>query len=74
MTDDLVKRLRAPAFGTETSERLLMEAAADRIAALEAENARLRAQVTGLQAYLAGEPSMPPVTGQAKRTLTGEQP
>lgn len=35
MTDEeLVKRLRWPAFGTETSERLLMVAAADRIEAL----------------------------------------
>ena len=37
MTDDLVKRLRDPAFGTETSERLLMVAAADRIEDLTAE-------------------------------------
>ena len=37
MTDELVKRLRDPAFGTETSERLLMVAAADRIEALTVE-------------------------------------
>jgi hypothetical protein len=37
VSDDLVKRLRDPAFGTETSERLLMVAAADRIEALTAE-------------------------------------
>jgi hypothetical protein len=36
MSDDLVKRLRDPAFGTETSERLLMVAAAERIEALTA--------------------------------------
>ena len=35
--DDLVKRLRDPVFGTETSERLLMGQAADRIEALERE-------------------------------------
>jgi hypothetical protein len=35
MSDDLVKRLRNPAFGTETSERLLMVVAADRIDELE---------------------------------------
>jgi hypothetical protein len=40
MSDDLVKRLRDPAFGTETSERLLMVAAADRIEALTKELAR----------------------------------
>lgn len=34
---DLVKRLRNPPFGTETSERNLMGAAADRIEALEAD-------------------------------------
>jgi polyhydroxyalkanoate synthesis regulator phasin len=39
--EELVKRLRDPAFGTETSERLLMVAAADRIEALTAENERL---------------------------------
>lgn len=33
---DIVKRLRDPAFGTETSERNLMNQAADRIAQLEA--------------------------------------
>ena len=32
---DLVRRLRDPAFGTETSERNLMNQAADRIAQLE---------------------------------------
>jgi chromosome segregation ATPase len=37
MSDDLVKRLRDPAFGTETSERLLMVAAADRIQTLTKE-------------------------------------
>ena len=37
MTDDLVKRLRDPAFGTETSERNLMASAADRIEALTAQ-------------------------------------
>lgn len=33
---DLVRRLRDPAFGTETSERNLMNQAADRIEQLEA--------------------------------------
>jgi hypothetical protein len=36
MSDDLVKRLRDPAFGTETTERNLMSSAADRIEELEA--------------------------------------
>ena len=36
MTDHLMKRLRNPPFGTETSERNLMAAAADRIEKLEA--------------------------------------
>lgn len=33
---DLVKRLRQPPFGTDTSERNLMAAAAERIAEMEA--------------------------------------
>jgi hypothetical protein len=41
MTDDLVKRARNPVFGTETSERNLMTALADRIEALQAQNFRL---------------------------------
>jgi hypothetical protein len=40
---EIVKRLREPPFGTETSERNLMTAAADEIARLRAENERLRA-------------------------------
>jgi hypothetical protein len=40
VTDNLVKRLRAPAFGTETTERNLMSAAADRIEGLEAKLAK----------------------------------
>lgn len=36
MSDDLVRRLRCPPFGTETSERNLMSQAAIRIAELEA--------------------------------------
>ena len=36
MSDDLVKRLRNPPFGTETSERNVMHEAADRIEKLEA--------------------------------------
>jgi hypothetical protein len=36
MSDALVKRLRCPPFGTESSERNLMEEAAARIAELEA--------------------------------------
>ena len=38
---NLMRRLRDPAFGTETSERNLMNQAADRIAQLEGENASL---------------------------------
>lgn len=36
VVSDIVERLRDPAFGTETSERNLMNQAADRIAQLEA--------------------------------------
>ena len=36
MSDDLVKRLRDPAFGAETTERNMMSSAADRIEELEA--------------------------------------
>ena len=44
MTDELVKRLRDPAFGTETSERNLMASAADRIEQLTAERDAAYAQ------------------------------
>ena len=40
MSDDLVKRLRDPEFGTETTERNLMDSAADRIEELEARLAK----------------------------------
>lgn len=43
MSDDLVKRLRNPPFGTETSERNLMESAADRLETQANEITRLRA-------------------------------
>lgn len=49
---DLVRRLRDPAFGTETSERNLMNQAADRIAQLEADNTRLRVENIQMQAAL----------------------
>jgi hypothetical protein len=42
MSDDLVRRLRDPAFGAETTERNLMNSAADRIEELEA---KLRAVI-----------------------------
>ena len=45
MIDDLVKRLRNPPFGTETSERSLMAYAADRIIAQAATIEALRARV-----------------------------
>jgi hypothetical protein len=40
MSDNLVKRLRDTAFSTETTERNLMSAAADRIEGLEAKLAK----------------------------------
>lgn len=43
MSEDIIKRLRVPPFGTETSERHLMSAAADEIE-------RLRARVAELEA------------------------
>ena len=39
---DIVRKLREPPFGTETSERNLMNAAADTITRLRAENEKLR--------------------------------
>jgi uncharacterized protein (UPF0147 family) len=45
MVDNLVKRLRDPAFGTETTERNLMSAAADRIEQLAAINEELEAKL-----------------------------
>lgn len=46
---DIVKRLREPPFGTETSERNLMSSAADEIERLRAENARLRKAFTRIE-------------------------
>lgn len=45
MSKDLVKRLRDPAFGTETTERNLMSSAADRIEELEAKLAEVEASI-----------------------------
>jgi hypothetical protein len=45
MSNDLVKRLRDPDFGTETTERKLMDKAADRIEELEKQNASLEAKL-----------------------------
>ena len=41
---DLVKRLRTPAFGTETTERNMMNKAADRIDELDANLAKVTAE------------------------------
>lgn len=46
MSDNLVKRLEDPPFGTETSERNLMAQAAAALVAKDAENARLRVAMT----------------------------
>lgn len=45
---DIVKRLREPPFGTETSERNIMTAAADEIERLRAENTSLRTELQNL--------------------------
>jgi hypothetical protein len=45
MSNDLVKRLRDPAFGTETTERNLMNNAANRIEQLAAINEELEAKL-----------------------------
>jgi len=45
MSNDLVKRLRYPDPYRETTERILMEQAADRIEKLEAEVKRLEQQL-----------------------------
>ena len=49
-------------------------ARADRIAALEAENARLRVLHSAMTAYLVGEPSNPPVTGLSKVDIAAITP
>lgn len=49
MKTNILTRLRNPPFGMDTTERLLIEDAADHIAALEAENAKLKEAVTGWQ-------------------------
>ena len=48
MSDDLVKRLQDPPFGTETSERNLMAKAAAALVAKDAEIARLRGFINDL--------------------------
>ena len=48
---DLVKRLRQPPFGTETSERNLMAAAAERIEQLEAAIEQSRVECANLAAW-----------------------
>jgi hypothetical protein len=48
MSDDLVKRLQDPPFGTETSERNLMAQAAAALVAKDAEIARLRGFINDL--------------------------
>lgn len=53
MSDDLVKRLQDPPFGTETSDRNLMKSAATALIAKDAEIARLRADIERLQEELA---------------------
>ena len=58
MNYDIVKRLQDPPFGTDTSERLLMKSAADRIEALEAALAKsdALADVVRNELPAAGEP------------------
>ena len=45
---DLTKRLRSPAFGTEATERNLMQSAADHIDALAAERDKLAGQLRAM--------------------------
>lgn len=45
MIDDIVKRLREPPFGTETSERNIMNAAADEIERLSARLAEVEREL-----------------------------
>jgi hypothetical protein len=52
MSEDIVERLREPPFGTETSERNIMNAAADEIERLRSENERLRTRVGALEKAL----------------------
>ena len=53
MSDDLVKQLREPAFGTETTERKLMKKAADRIEQLAKHALRADATCEQLEDKLA---------------------
>jgi HAMP domain-containing protein len=64
MSNDLVKRLRYPDPYRETTERILMEQAADRIEALEAEVKRLEQQLK-MARRLAhrSQPEYPPEIG-----------
>ena len=52
MSDDLVKRLQDPPFGTETSERNLMAKAAAALVAKDAEIARLVRHLRAADEYL----------------------
>ena len=56
MSDDLVKRLQNPPFGTETSERNLMAKAAAALVAKDAEIARLREAVDELNEWALAYP------------------
>ena len=49
LDEDLVKRLRDPAFGTERTERNLMDKSADRIEELEARLAKALVEIDLLQ-------------------------
>ena len=69
---------RNEALNQLDSERHSVEVLEKRVAKFMADNARLRAIVSGMKAYLAGEPSNPPATGVKKVDLvalnTGKEP
>ena len=71
MSDDLVKRLRNPVFGTETTERNLMSSAADRIEELEAKLAKAVEIGNRMAASIEGNYYIPGVAGEWRK-LTGD--
>ena len=71
---DIVKRLREPPFGTETSERNLMIAAADEITCLRAKVEKLRAALWDVHALANNGPLVWPKRIKATaRAALGEK-
>jgi hypothetical protein len=67
-TTKILRRLREPPFGTETSERNLMATAADIITDLTRRLAEVTAERDALQAYIVDAPPVPAEVWEARAT------